>query len=163
MADVLRKYAQIRRNGNVVCLVGDESLGMPITESHCVYTVDLKGHPQQNEVEENMIYNAKTDTFSWGEISYDEEYNPYQEQCSITLLADGWKGDTAPYVQTVDAPGIGPETAGVIGVCESATDEQFQAALDAVLRKSAQATGSVTVKAYGDKPTVDIPIVIIIE
>lgn len=163
MADVERKYAQVRTNGNVVCLVGDESLGMPITDSDVVYTVNLKGHSQQNVVEENMIYDAKTNTFSWGEIVYKPEYNPYKDQVSITLTANGWKGDAAPFVQTVDAPGIGPETEGVMGVCQTATDEQFQAAAGAMLRKCSQTAGSVTVKAYGSKPTVDIPAVIIID
>lgn len=87
MADVIRKYAQIRKNGNVVCLVGDESLGMPITNSNCVYTVELKGHAQQDEVEENMLYDPKTDTFYWGDIAYEPEPNFYAVQEIIAFKA----------------------------------------------------------------------------
>lgn len=105
MADVLRKYAQIRRNGNVVCLVGDESLGMPITESHCVYTVDLKGHPQQNEVEENMIYNPKTDTFSWGRIVYEPEPNLYTVQEITAFSAE--RKETTIALDVPAAPATG--------------------------------------------------------
>lgn len=77
-----------------------------------------------------------------------------------TLTASGWTGSAAPYSQSVTVTGLSAGAGGAVGVADSATDAQYQAAVEAQLRKSAQAVNSVTVKAYGDKPTVDIPIAV---
>lgn len=157
---VTNKYAQIRKNGNVVCLVGDESLGMPITDSDVVYTINLDGHAQQNSVKECMIYNPTKGVFEWGDIVCKDEYSPYVKNVNAVLKANAWVGDAAPYTQTLSVPGIGCDTAGFIGVSDSATEEQYLAALDAVLRKTAQDNCLITVTAYEVLPMVDIPIVI---
>lgn len=157
---VEKKYAQVRTNGNVVCLVGDESLGMPITDSDVVYTINLMNHAQQNEVQEGMIYNKTKGIFEWGDVTYAEEYNPYSKTVRAVLKADGWEGDSVPYTQTVSVNGIGSKTAGVVGISETATDAEYRAATNAFLRKVAQDDCSLTIVAYEDKPTIDIPIVI---
>lgn len=79
-----------------------------------------------------------------------------------TLLAASWTGDNAPYTQAITVAGVLADSAGFVGVAESATDEQFQAAVSATLRKASQSEGSLTIKAYGKKPTVDIPITIVL-
>ena len=43
-----------------------------------------------------------------------------------------------------------------------ATATQFEAGVDAMLKATAQSTNSVTIKAFGDKPTVDIPVQFVI-
>lgn len=77
---------------------------------------------------------------------------------TITLTASGWVGSSAPYSQTVNVDGIDTNTQGAVFVAESATDEQYNAAVYAILRKTAQGTNSITIKAYGEKPTIDIPL-----
>lgn len=79
---------------------------------------------------------------------------------AAALTAVGWTGTTPPYTQTVAVGAVAIESGGSVYVAESATDEQYTAALGAQLRKTAQADGSITVKAYGDKPSVDIPITV---
>ena len=76
------------------------------------------------------------------------------------LSAAGWQGSYAPYTQTVTVDGITTDTQGTVSVSESATDEQYRAAMYAALRKTAQGTNSITIKAYGEKPTVDIPLTV---
>lgn len=76
----------------------------------------------------------------------------------VVLSASGWQGTASPYTQVVSVAGITPDTEGVVVVSEGATDQQFMAATYAMLRKTAQGTDSITIKAYGEKPTVDIPL-----
>ena len=56
--------------------------------------------------------------------------------------------------------GITTNTTGIIGVSQTATVEQWQAANYAQLRITAQTTNQITITAYGVKPTVAIPCVI---
>lgn len=79
-----------------------------------------------------------------------------------TLLAADWVGSSIPYTQDVFSSSISADSQGVVTVSESATDAQFQEAAASTLRKTAQSDGRITIKAYGNKPTVDIPITIIL-
>ena len=85
------KYAQIRRNGNVVCLVGDETLGMPVPDSGAVYTVDIQGHAQRDEVAQNMVYDPNTDTFAFSPIESEPTPDLFAKQQVIAAaeLQDG--------------------------------------------------------------------------
>lgn len=55
-------------------------------------------------------------------------------------------------------------TATLKGVCAglpaSVTDAQFEAALVALLRVSAQGANILTLKAHGEKPLIDIPVLV---
>lgn len=74
-------------------------------------------------------------------------------------LTTSWSG-SGPYTQNVSINGITANTTGIIGVSQSATQEQWQAANYAQLRITAQGANYITVTAYGVKPTVAIPCVI---
>lgn len=86
-------------------------------------------------------------------------YVPYQAY-TTTLAADAWVAGDAHYAQTISVPGIKASTCGMIGIADEATDEQYNAATEAQLRKTAQDNGTITITLYGTVPTVDIPIVI---
>lgn len=84
-------------------------------------------------------------------------------QYSATLTASKWSGTKAPYVQTVTVSGVTASDNGIVGLANSVTDEQYQAAISGLLIKTAQAANSLTIKAYGVKPEVDIPILVSVE
>ena len=80
---------------------------------------------------------------------------------TATLTAAGWTG-SGPWTQTVTVSGLTSTSNGVVGPTTGVTDTQFEAMQKACLRPSAQSTNSLTIKATGTKPTVNLPIQIII-
>ena len=77
---------------------------------------------------------------------------------AATLTAAGWSNG----VQTLAVSGVTATANGSLRIAQSATDEQFAAWGAAQPRVTAQAAGSLTVKAAGAVPAVDIPVEVII-
>ena len=77
---------------------------------------------------------------------------------AATLTAAGWSNG----VQTLAVSGVTASANGSLRIAQSATDEQFAAWSAAQPRVTAQAAGSLTVKAAGAVPAVDIPVEVII-
>ena len=72
---------------------------------------------------------------------------------AATLTAAGWSNG----VQTLAVSGVTASANGSLRIAQSATDEQFAAWGAAQPRVTAQAAGTLTVKAAGAVPAVDIP------
>lgn len=77
---------------------------------------------------------------------------------AATLTAAGWSNG----VQTLAVSGVTATANGSLRIAQSATDEQFAAWGAAQPRVTAQTAGSLTVKAAGAVPAVDIPVEAII-
>ena len=80
---------------------------------------------------------------------------------SAVLSMSEWS-ENAPYSQTISVDGLTEEQNGIITIGQNITTEQIEDVVDADMRISSQADGSLTVTAYGDKPTRDIPVTIIL-
>ena len=80
---------------------------------------------------------------------------------NAVLLMSAWSDDT-PYVQTISVEGLTADQNGIITIGQNITTEQLEDVVAADMRISDQADGSLTVTAYGDKPTRDIPVTIIL-
>lgn len=80
---------------------------------------------------------------------------------NATLLASAWS-ENAPYIQTIAVDGLKADSNGVISIAQNVTSEQIEIVCDAALYISGQADGSLTITANGDKPNVDIPVIIIL-
>ena len=81
---------------------------------------------------------------------------------SATLSADSWSGDSAPYTYTLSVSGVTATSNQEFLPTLDITDEQLTALQAANIQDGGQESGSVTLKAFGEKPTIDIPIRIII-
>lgn len=77
---------------------------------------------------------------------------------SATLLSGGWSSGE----QTLQISGVTAESNGVIGLSQSVSDAEMEAAKNAELYVCGQGTGTIIIAAYGETPTRDIPVVVIL-
>ena len=87
------------------------------------------------------------------------EYGTITSQV-VTATSSGWSGDIP--TQTLNVTGINADTMCWVGLDDSATAQQRDAARKAVMSPTAQGTNSITLTCDGVKPTVDLPILIYI-
>lgn len=79
---------------------------------------------------------------------------------TTATLSTTWTGSAAPYTQAVAISGMTADAKIEVGLASTATAEQYAAAAAAQLMCTAQAEGSITMTAYGEKPAVAIPILV---
>ena len=81
---------------------------------------------------------------------------------TVLLRSTGWAQSGSGYSQTVNVTGVTASSNGSLRIAQSATDEQFAAWGAAKPRVTAQAAGTLTVKAAGTVPALDIPVEVLI-
>lgn len=79
---------------------------------------------------------------------------------SGVLMAGGWTGTKAPYVQTLEFPEIRADHDGLISLSNDIDSDARCAAMDATLCVESQDVGALTIAAHGILPALDIPVVI---
>ena len=101
--------------------------------------------------------------------------NPYTERprtrCAeinskiqnITLSSSSWSGSEPPYTYTVSNSNV-TSTSKVVEImpANGASNTQLEAYLYAGLCGGATGTGTITIKAFGEKPEVNIPITVVV-
>lgn len=91
------------------------------------------------------------------------DYSGPRATVTATLLASGWTGSEAPFVYTLSVAGVTATSYQELLPAVNITAEQLKALQAANITDGGQAAGSMTLKAYGKVPTVDIPIRVIKE
>ena len=89
------------------------------------------------------------------------DYAGISEMVTATLLAASWTGDAAPYSYTLMVSGVTATSNQEVLPALNITVEQLEALQSANIQDGGQAANIITLKAYGDKPTIDLPIRVI--
>lgn len=77
---------------------------------------------------------------------------------TATLRASGWSGGQ----QTLTIDGVTTDSNGVIGLTQDISDAQMEAAKNAELYVCGQGNATLTVAVFGETPTCDIPVVVVL-
>lgn len=89
------------------------------------------------------------------------DYAGASETVTATLLAASWTGDAAPYSYALTVSGVTATSNQEVLPALNITAEQLEALQGANIQDGGQAANTMTLKAYGDKPTIDLPIRVI--
>lgn len=81
---------------------------------------------------------------------------------TATLATASWTGSSAPYSYKISNSKILANSNVDISPASSVTDAQALAYVASAFVPGAVAAGSITIKAYGKKPKVDLPVVLLI-
>ena len=79
---------------------------------------------------------------------------------NATLYASQWSANR-PYTQTIELFDIRPETNGNLTIDPLATEEEVNACIDADINIVEQGTNYITLQVLGQKPEIDIPIIVV--
>jgi hypothetical protein len=79
-----------------------------------------------------------------------------------TLSAASWVGSVIPYTYTLSVTGVTPTSVQEILPTTDITEAQLAALLNAIIQDGGQSTNTVVLKAWGEKPIIDIPIRVIL-
>ena len=90
------------------------------------------------------------------------DYAGTSETVTATLLAASWTGTSAPYTYTLTVTGVTANSNQELLPALTITEEQLTALQAANIQDGGQAANSVTLTAFGDKPTIDLPIRVIV-
>lgn len=129
----------------VVSMLGNGNCGEP--------SIDLEGVVRYDEAQalsETQMAQART--------NIDAPHKAKEHTAILTVAA--WTGDDAPYTQTVTVTGLSADAHLIVGLAPTVTAEDMEAAAAAMLLATAQAAGSITISAFGDKPVAELPILI---
>lgn len=95
------------------------------------------------------------DTTAWSDWVSIPDIAIYEESI-LTLEPCTWVGDTAPYTYTLNNVGIYGNFQFDVGLAETTTDEEYEAAVMARLFATKSANSKLLIKAYGEKPVIPL-------
>jgi hypothetical protein len=135
------------------------ALGIPGQDTNTTYTVGTASYSGTTK-----LY-AGTGSATDGTLTQkaiDANYTGKSAKASVTLSASGWSGTASPYTNTIAVSGVTATNNVEILIPSTVTAAQAESWMSAGILCGSQATNSITLKAYGDKPSIDIPIECII-
>lgn len=122
-------------------------------------------------VEENMpsIPSSASDIGAVGTEEYEEdmntvngEINKLKANIANVSIPSTWEGTEAPFTVNIGVSGVTVTSIIEVDVQNNVTSEQLDAYINAKIVEGSQGTNSITLKAFGEKPTIEIPIKVVV-
>ena len=151
---------QVDVNGHIksaVAIGKDDITALGIPGQDTTYTVGTESYSGTTKLY-TEIGSAIDGTLTQKAI-YDN-YTGKSTKVNATLSASGWSGTTSPYTNTIS--GVTTTNNVEVLIPSTITAAQAESWMAAGILCGSQDTDSITLKAYGDKPSIDIPIECII-
>lgn len=92
----------------------------------------------------------------------DKTYAQKYKQVTKTLSSSAWQGTSAPYIAQLEVSGLTQNSDVQIVSNYDWTIEQMQSWSNAKIMSGKTESNKLLLKAYGEKPTVDLPIVLLV-
>ena len=115
----------------------------------------------------NIEMNVKNDTgydqlHPKTNVNIVEGAAPKSVGATATATSAGWTGTTAPFTQVIDIAGVTTTNNIEVGLASTITLDQIKMAMKCIIQCTAQANNKITLTAFKNKPTIDLPIQVII-
>lgn len=130
---------------------------------------DLSDRPEIPTIPASLPANGgNADTVGGKNLEYITNYNNLSNKpkasalSSASVAASKWTGTAPPYTNVITVSGVTANSVVDVSLSSSATAAQYAAFSGAGIADGGQGAGSVTLKAYKQKPEVDIPITIVV-
>lgn len=81
---------------------------------------------------------------------------------NLTINAANWVGSAAPYTYALTANGVAVNSVQFITFGTGATSDSVEAMQNAIIVDNGQAANRINLKALGEKPTVNVPVRVVI-
>lgn len=95
-------------------------------------------------------------------IDYNALVNKPKSIQTTATITTTWSGTAVPYEQTILIPEVLPDSVIDISLPSTATQEQVEAYQALNPQDGGQTTGSITIRAFGEVNTIEIPINVVI-
>ena len=115
-----------------------------------------------------LINNLTTATSGIGPVDAYQAYLLQRDKAakstavSTTLAAASWIGTSAPYTYTLEVTGVTTTSNQELIPATTITSAQLKALQSANIVGYSQTAGSATLRAWGTKPGIDIPVIFIV-
>ena len=123
---------------------------------------DLVRGDGSKALENVQIVKAYTPEQQGTEFGASDVLNLQSRTVTVTATAAGWTGNVKPYTQVLTVNSMTATCNAIVGLADSATEEQRTAARRAGIVPVAQAANRVTLKADYAVPSVDLPVAVTI-
>lgn len=115
----------------------------------------------------NIEMNVKTDTgydqlYPQTNIGNVEGGAPKSVAVEVNAPSADWQGDSAPYTLTLTVNGVTADNNIEVGLASSVNLDQIKLSMKCIIQCTAQAENQITLTAYKNKPTADLPIQVLI-
>ena len=106
-------------------------------------------------------FNSRMTVLFENELALERDKAQKSQKYDKVLIASNWTGSDAPFEILIECDGV-TETNNIEVIPDILTIEQWESLNDAGITNGTQENGKIKLFAYGNKPVVDIPIILII-